>query len=174
MIPISATDFLRERSPRKAVGNSFAHVNRFSHLRSASPAVSESGLSRNRSTSVKRKPDDNNSYANAAKRFVPPSVDPRSDTAPDYSPALSEIDLIELNIAKARSICEKVETALTQSEIDPALISIFGDIIAVLALTAKSHESICMVNKMVISTARPPPRTKHFRSGAVQLRAPPS
>ena len=131
------------------------HANRFSQLRSASPAGSNSGSFRNRSLSVKRKNDDNLSYANAAKRNGASAPAANPEPPLDHAPVFSEIETTELNIAKARSICESVETALNQSNIDPAIISLFGDIIAILSLTIKSQESLCTASKLVASTRNP-------------------
>ena len=167
MIPLSASDFLREKSPRKAAGNSFLSSNRFHPLRSDSPAMSESGSYRNRSLSVKRKNDDSASYANAAKRSVTMPIPTATANAPDNTQLLAELDTVEINIAKVKSLCESVESSLSEASIDPAIISIFGDIITVLSYTAKTHESLLNANRLLSATPASKPQPDFVSLGSI-------
>ena len=141
MRPISATDFLREKSPRKTLGPPGFSSNRFNILRSESPAAaSENGSYRERSLSVKRKHNNNASYANAAKRAAS-STTVANSPLPDQSSStvFDELETVEVNIAKVSSLCETVEAQLSEANFDPAIISTFGEIITALRYVTKIH-----------------------------------
>lgn len=120
MIPFSASDLLRETSPRKTIGNTFFTANRFSHLRDDSP-IRTNG-SRNRSLSQKRKDTEDLSYLNAAKRSLP-FGEPSKEK---FDPELFETT--SLNIAKVSSICDKIFKELEPVTENPAIVQALRDL----------------------------------------------
>ena len=112
--PLSASDALRQISPRKLLGNSL-NTNRFNFLREPSPTPFSPKV-RDRSLSVKRKTSDQPSYAEAAA----------SRSATTFSAAFME-DISE-NLAKVTSLCEKADTALRTQGAEPEILQVLQDI----------------------------------------------
>jgi hypothetical protein len=146
MKPKLVYDVLRQTSPRKMQGRSTLPPNRYHLLtRDSSPADSvRSNLSsRSRSISVKRKnsqdghnrePDDyslsqsqgstNPSYAAMCSGHEPSAPAPEPDADPE---------VLNEEIVKVSSICDKVGSDISKQEIDPALVAIFSGILEALS-----------------------------------------
>ena len=110
--PISASDVIRQFSPRKTIGNTFFSSNRFAHLRSQSPAESVRSDSsyRGRSESRKRKNDDNGaaSYASVAvSSSQPPSNQLNTQVY---------IDEMYSEFARAASLCDALAMDIKGAE----------------------------------------------------------
>ena len=104
MLPILASDALRQLSPRKLVGTSFFSGNRFSTLRDQSPALS----GRDRSVSQKRKVSNGNSYAAVAGSSAPLPT----SLVPDMSELINNSNI---GIAKVKSVIDSVSAEVTAS-----------------------------------------------------------
>jgi len=127
MKPKSASEMLRQYSPRKMLGAGLSAGSRFSAFRDISPANSiRSAASsiRERSASSKRKLDHNSgstSWAdiagNSYNAFISPCAEP-----------LIWADNLNVKITKVKSLCDKTFEAISSDEISPALVAILGDI----------------------------------------------
>jgi len=132
--PISASDVIRQFSPRKTIGNTFFSNNRFNNLRASSPADSVRSQSSQggRSQSLKRKIDDNvaSSYANiAASGGAPPA------TAQTKSQVY--IDEMFSEFARAASLCDAVSENIksTPEGTDKSIIAALNNICEALKIT---------------------------------------
>ena len=144
MKPKSASDVLRQLSPRKTIGSAFFSGNRFNSLRDRSPSLSVRSIStnRDRSVSAKRKAnDDQPSYAAITGCT--------SDMFQD-----DNTEAMNIKLAKIRSVCDDAASALAQHVADPGIISVFGNIIDAL------HQSLDLQNDIInnMHTAKPQPR----------------
>ena len=114
--PVMASTFLRDSSAIFARNNQFLSASRFNEIRDQSPADS-----RSRSPSVKRKSNNDRSYANAAKKKKRDNNgNLRSQraakiivtrTVPCFVSAES-VEQLEVNTGKVVSICEKLHDAI--------------------------------------------------------------
>jgi hypothetical protein len=128
MKPKLLYDVIRQTSPRKLLN---AHINRYSLLpRDASPAdsVRSTNSIRSRSVSIKRKNSnsdntDSLSYAVAAAGSGPGSG---SDSVSPTVNSVQEQEILTENIVKVKSICDKVGSELSNSQVDPSLVSVFS------------------------------------------------
>ena len=114
--PVMASTFLRDSSASFARNNQFLSANRYTELRDQSPADS-----RSRSPSVKRKPKNDLSYANAAKKKSHGNDGNfRSQRAAKItvtrkipcSISAESVEQLEVNSAKVASICERLHDAI--------------------------------------------------------------
>ena len=131
MKPVPATTVLRQLSPRKTIGTSFFTANRFNHLRDSSPANS---VARSRSISQKRKNSDEVSYASKAKQSL--------SFSQSLSTCSSELEKAEIEIAKVKSVCDKVGSAIVEKDIYPELAAIFGDICEAIRTLSDTQSTI--------------------------------
>ena len=132
MKPKSASDVLRQLSPRKTIGTAFFTGNRFNPLRDRSPSISARSISstRDRSVSSKRKAsDDPLSYAAIA-------------THSSGAPCPDNTEQLNIKLAKIRSVCDEAASELARSVKDPGIISVFGNIIDALHLTCDLQNDI--------------------------------
>ena len=130
MRPISASDALRQVSPRKLIGSTFNTVNRFSFLRDISPAPPLG--TRGRSVSNKRKNSSELSYAAATSKSIdPPTISPDSGTV-----------LLQENLAKVRSLCDTIEKDLGDLQCDPAILLVLGKLCEAVRLTNNAQISL--------------------------------
>jgi hypothetical protein len=136
--PFSASDVLRNVSPRKSIGGTFLTVNKFAHLRSASPSPDPGPEGRNRigSVSQKRKnSDDGNgpTYANmVCNTGAGSGTEHVSVPAPTYSVQADEKSVME--IIKVKSITEKVDKEISEANADGTVLSILKSINDAVAL----------------------------------------
>jgi hypothetical protein len=114
-LPTPTGTVIKQISPRKAAGASLNLANRFAPLRDSSPA-SENG--RGRSNSVKRKAQEGASYAEMAGGNTNSSVPAQQDEA--------AITVLNTEIATVHSLCDKMVNDVSNANIDPGLIPIFG------------------------------------------------
>ena len=146
MKPKSASDVLRQLSPRKTIGTSFFSGNRFNALRDRSPSLSIRSTSsvRDRSISGKRKANEEPlSYAAATSL---------SSGTPWYSsgtPCFDSTEALNVKLVKIRSVCDEAASELARSVNDPGIISVFGNIIDALHLTCDLQNDI--INSMNVS-----------------------
>ena len=112
----SASDLLRQGSPRKYGSNS----NRFANLRDESPSAGNNSGRRFRSPSVKRKTDETVSYANVASSGLP-QVTITNDNS-------QFLESLMVNTAKVTSLCEKVQGELVTLGAEPEICTIFTDL----------------------------------------------
>ena len=140
MKPISASDILRQNSPRKTIRSSFFNTNRFGHLRDSSPADSISSVSthRGRSVSNKRKSNDE----------LPVSYSSVLSSKPfslgnEINPGI-DLDNLNTNISKVKSLCDKIAEDVSVSVWDNGLISVFSDICEALRFISKNQEDIAI------------------------------
>ena len=134
MKPKSASDILRQLSPRKVIGTSFFSGNRFNTLRDHSPASSIRSTSsfRNRSVSAKRKAsDDGLSYA--------------AVTGNPTSSAQCNDDLLNslnLRVGMVRSVCENAAIELKKEAWEPSIVNLFEQILEALRITSDIQTDI--------------------------------
>jgi len=152
--PLSASDALRQVSPRKLLGNSLNN-NRFNFLREPSPAPSSPGKFRDRSVSVKRKSNEGNSYADVAAAGTSSS----SQTA--FYEDISE------TIAKVSSLCEKTETALRSLGAEPEIIQVLQDLSDAVRFTNQIQRDMLIAK---VSLA-PPKTAKYVSLGSIPKKA---
>ena len=126
MIPISASEALKVISPRKFLGNSVMLSNRFSQLRSDSPAA----LSRQRSPSTKRKVSQEGSYATVTAKNLETSSD------------ITRISTTGIDLAKVSSLCDKLTNGLGEATFDPTLQVILTDLTEAIRITNKIQNDI--------------------------------
>ena len=114
--PVMASTFLRDSSASFARNNQFLSANRYNEIRDQSPADS-----RSRSPSVKRKSNNDLSYANAAKKKSHGNNgNLRSQRAAKITVSRSipcsiraeSVEQLEVNSAKVASICERLHDAI--------------------------------------------------------------
>ena len=127
--PFSAADLLRQNSPRK-----YANHNHFAQLRDESPALGNEGNKRFRSPSVKRKPEDSNSYLAMASKNI--SQDTESE---DSAQAL---ELIGISTGKVTSLCEKVKAELVTLGAEPEICTIFNYLCEAIRCINESQASL--------------------------------
>ena len=135
MKPKSASDVLRQLSPRKVIGTSFFTGNRFNSLRDISPAASTRSISsiRDRSVSAKRKHDESASYSAVAGGGGREQVG---------IPLRIHADVLNTKLAKVRSVCDQAASAISVDNVDPAIVAIFGNILEALQLTCDLQADI--------------------------------
>ena len=126
MIPISASEALKVISPRKFLGNSVMLSNRFSQLRSDSPAA----LGRQRSPSTKRKVSQEGSYATVTAKNLETSSD------------ITRISTTGIDLAKVSSLCDKLTNGLGEATFDPTLQVILTDLTEAIRITNKIQNDI--------------------------------
>ena len=131
MKPKSASDVLRQLSPRKTLGTAFFSGNRFNPLRDSSPSLSirSTSTTRDRSVSAKRKASDD---------FISHQVPLSYAAATGNFSAKSQCDNTEalnVKLAKIRSVCDEAASALARHVTDPGITQVFGNIIDALHLT---------------------------------------
>jgi len=140
MLPISATNAIRQFSPRKTAGTPFFTQNRFGAFgafRASSPADSTRSESTNRgrsvSVSTKRKNDDSPSYAAIA-----------GGGSPYYGQAVdsSLLEKIQTDIAKVSNMCDKVTHDFSKSGVDSALFIPFNGICEALKLIVNVQQDV--------------------------------
>jgi len=152
MKPKSASDVLRQLSPRKVIGTSFFTGNRFSSLRDQSPALSSRARSqssvRDRSVSSKRKPEDDTSWSYAAIT----GNNPRSGQS-----TLEAAGNLNTKLAGVRSLVDLAAKQLSEESTDPKLIPILGCILE--ALTSSCDLQADIIN--CISSGGPKPPTSN-------------
>jgi hypothetical protein len=90
-------------SPRKLVAANLYPPLRHNSVRKASPYCQRAG-------SVKRKPDDGNSYAAVVTARILPAAASKNP---------ERIEQLNVGIAKVTSLCDKIETAINSVENDP-------------------------------------------------------
>jgi hypothetical protein len=141
MKAISASDILRKNAPRETVGRSFAHANRYEHIREPSPANSV----RSRIGSVssqKRKEDELDDILESS---MPPKKGKISE-----EDAVS-IACMESNISKVSALCNKITMDIQEADLisDPAK-SILSDIVdALKSITAVQGELTSRLSRPV-------------------------
>jgi hypothetical protein len=114
-LPTSTGSIIKQVSPRKAAGNPLNLKNRYAPLRDESPAP-ENG--RGRSNSVKRKAQEGASYAEMAGGTTYYEVPvQQGETA---------ITTLNTEIATVHSLCDKMVADVSNANVDPVLIPIFG------------------------------------------------
>jgi hypothetical protein len=162
--PILATAALRQLSPRKTVGTTFYTANQFSALREPSPANSVNSESdfRSRSGSVKRKINDFNaiSYAGVTggnlenRRGGGAPVITVTDPEPD-------VEKINVGVVKVKSLLEKVDSELQNSEIPPGVACVLNDLREAMGIVVDNQSIIAknMGAKQVNHPQVQPPRT---------------
>ena len=135
MLPISASNAIRQFSPRKTAGTAFFTQNRYSSFRADSPADSNRSESTNRgrSMSTKRKSDDALSYA-AVTGGGPAQYAQAVDS--------SLLEKIQTEIAKVSNMCDKVTHDFSKSEADPALFIPFNGICEALKLIVNVQQDV--------------------------------
>jgi hypothetical protein len=106
-----------------------------------SPGRPQLGLSRerSRSTSVKRKSSNDLSYAEVMSQpqnSVPPAITPE---------IISKTEALNVNIAKASSLCEKVQSDICETNCDPTIISAFTSICDAMKLINANQSSIAEI-----------------------------
>ena len=167
MKPISASDVLRQYSPRKMVGNTFFATNRFSHLRVPSPAdsVRSDFSSRDRSVSRKRKNDDNvgHSYASVAS----------SGPQPANIQVNTQVYLDEMysEFARAASLCDALGDNISGAPegTDKSIIAALSNIQEVLKIT-NSLQGKLLTNIMLTSPNSQPVQQPMTNLGAITKR----
>ena len=146
MLPISATNAIRQFSPRKTTGTPFFTHNRFGAFRASSPADSTRSESTNRSRSVstKRKNDDTPSYAAVTGGGMP-----------NYAQAVdsSLLEKIQTDIAKVSNMCDKVTHDFSKSGVDGALFIPFNGICEALKLIVNVQQDV--LTAITIVNAKP-------------------
>jgi hypothetical protein len=154
--PFSASDVLRNVSPRKSIGGTFLSVNKFAHLRSASPSPDPGpdGRNRSRSVSQKRKNSDGCStisYANVVNPGAASSTD--NACVPVPAPGSLPDENTVMEVTKVKSIVEKVDKEIREANADGTVLSVLKSI----------HDAIGLLCNAVLkpgSRESPPP---HFR-----------
>ncbi len=138
VLPRSASDVLRQVSPRKMLGNSFFSQNRFSNLRESSPvARSQSIGGRDRSQSVKRKFDTQGvSYAQVVHGPAKPMLDDST---------LALIESSTLDTAKVQSLCTKISENILNLDASDPVKDILNDMCDAIAGLGKTQEGILTV-----------------------------
>ena len=132
--PISASDVIRQFSPRKTIGNTFFSNNRFSHLRASSPADSVRSQSSQggRSQSLKRKIDESSthSYASAVAGGSAPPAHSQASTQ-------AYIDEMYSEFGRAASLCDAISDNIKGAPegTDKSLIAALNNIHEVLRIT---------------------------------------
>jgi hypothetical protein len=171
MKAISASDILRKSAPREFLGASFAHKSRFDLFREPSPASSHrSRLGSN--TSTKRKGNDNFDDHLAPPEKKSPWLE---DSTPECTTVitLSEEDevtfaVMESNIAKVSSNCNKMTEELQRLHIEEPLRIILADLIDSVQTIQKVQESMsAKVRKSattVVSSTAPPVSSSSYVS----------
>jgi hypothetical protein len=145
MKPKLVYEVLRQTSPRKMVGKKSLPPNRYNLLaRDYSPAESvRSNLSTcSRSISVKRKnsSDGPSSQLNSQDSDSYASICGAGVSSQSQSPTNDqETEIVNEEIAKVSSICDKVSSEISKQEVDPALISIFSGILDAMAGIVKTQ-----------------------------------
>ena len=142
MKPISASDILRQVSPRKTIGSSFFNANRFGHLRdrdNSADSVSSRSTYRGRSVSSKRKSNDDPPIITYSSTL---SSLPSSQGNAAHSPI--DLDTLNTNISKVKSLCDKITAEISVSVWDNGLISVFSDICESMRISSKIQEDIVM------------------------------
>ena len=133
MKPKSASDILRQLSPRKTIGTSFFNANRFNPLRDNSPASSVRSISsiRDRSASTKRKSSEDLqvSYATVTKASALPDI-------------YQVTENIGTTLTKVRSLCESAAGELATVVADPKVISILGTLVEAVRGSCMVHQEI--------------------------------
>ena len=163
-MPLSATNAIRQFSPRKTIGTTFFTANRFRSLRDSSPADSLRGTSTNRDRSVssKRKSDDTLSYAAVTGSGPVATSDPLID------PEL--LDKIQTDIVKVSNMCDKASHDFSKSGVDPAIFIPFNGICEAVKLIVNVQEgmleALLRANKSQVSQQR----SGAFPSGAFPKR----
>jgi hypothetical protein len=158
MKPKLLYDVIRQASPRKFVPNQ----NRYNLLRDASPAdsVRSDQSFRSRSQSIKRKsPEDSAPEVMTYAAVTSPDIQVQP---PDCD---SKVEEVTENIVKVKSICEKVSAEVSNANVDPALISIFGLLNeAILGICDNQQQIVSM--KQGKTYSQPPPSQSDSSSGS--------
>ncbi len=136
MKPPSASNVLRETSPRNFLNAPSFFGSRFRNIRDPSPVDSI----RSRSPSVKRKADNSLSYAGAAKKSL---GFPHNDI---FSKNLDSFEKIDLNVAKVETVCVKISQMITDLT-DHKLLAIFNDLLGAVSAIADSQAEFAMILK---------------------------
>jgi hypothetical protein len=162
--PILATAALRQLSPRKTIGTSYYTPNQFHVLREPSPANSVSSDSdfRSRSGSVKRKIDEFNAISYASITSGCNEAGTPVITVTDPEP---DVEQVNLGVVKVKSLMEKVDSELKNSDIPPAIACIFNDLKEAVGIVAENQATIAnkVFSKQVI-TAPPAPQIQARRN----------
>jgi hypothetical protein len=125
--PISASAVLRQHMPRVSRGaNNYVGITRepfptsnsFSALQEPQPVSNNSNNYRNRANSFKRKHSDPPSFADV--------VNNGNGSANGNVSQRDTVNEVSVNIAKVRSIMDKVADEVRNLDLDPALITVFG------------------------------------------------
>jgi hypothetical protein len=116
--PVPVSTVIRQDSPRKCYG-----ANRYELLRRDNSPAPESPGFRQRTNSVKRKEPEEPSFAEIASKSVRTEV-----------PVICIEETAELTveIVKTRSLCDNIAEELNAAEIDPAVVTIFGNMLEVM------------------------------------------
>ncbi len=154
VVPKSASDVLRQVSPRKMIGNSFFSQNRFSNLRESSPvARSISRNGRDRSQSVKRKIDSGQiSYAR---------VTAGPDKVVQDEATLAQIEAASLDLAKVQSLSTKISESILNLDVDDPIKAILNDMCDAIGGLGRVQEGILTSLKTKAVGASPPLATQH-------------
>jgi hypothetical protein len=157
MKPKLLSDVLRQSSPRK-----FLQGNPYAVLRDVSPACSvRSTASTARSIPVKRKNFDN-------ENFLQPRVQySYADITQGHSFGQEVIipEAVSEEIAKVKSICDKVVKDISMDGLDPKLVTIFSAI-------NEAVYGVCKTQKMIVehiykvNPTPPPPLARYFHPPA--------
>jgi hypothetical protein len=142
MKPFSASEVLRNNSPRELIPGTFQNVNRYHHLRDESPAPDGA---RGRSPSIKRKsPSEPNeySYAQAASASDNSELPSNHDSSSEASSGSANVEQIQVNIAKVNSLCENVCTNICETNCDPTIISAISQLSEAIKLVNSNHAAI--------------------------------
>jgi hypothetical protein len=126
--PFSASDVLREASPRKSIGGTFLSVNRYNNLsRDSSPASSQDGRARTGSTSQKRKNSDGNNsvsyaYMCAGTNGVASASGNGGGAA--FETGISRDEKLVFEVTKVRSLCEKANVEIGDANADVTVLTV--------------------------------------------------
>jgi hypothetical protein len=137
MRPMLATAAIRQLSPRKMFGKTSFPVLRNPSFRDESPM-------RQRSGSVKRKPDDTFSYAAAVSTG-------NSGAVNGFHISAEKLEQMSVDISTVNSICDKIDNNVNKIE-DPEVATIMGYVSEALKLINKNHSVIVNEQNAKISS----------------------
>ena len=162
--PVMASTFLRDSSASFARNNQFLSANRYNEIRDQSPADS-----RSRSPSVKRKSNNDLSYANAAKKKSHGNNgNLRSQRAAKTTVSRSipcsiraeSVEQLEVNSAKVASICERLHDAILAIPEENPVCPILRQFCEIAHIQNENTKIITDAFRKVIADAAQPPASE--------------
>jgi hypothetical protein len=168
MKPFSASDVLRNESPRKMIQGTFLTTNRYSELQSSRdsspcPGSPASFRDRSRSASTKRKSSNDLSYAGAASQNV---LLPEPNTPLECNNNLARcVDQLNVNFAKVNSLCDKACSDISETSCDPNIIAVFTLLCDAVKVVNSSQGELTKLieNQGSQPPPLPPPATQRAR-----------